>query len=107
MASKTKLQGSFGSLIDTLTVRLNPFLPEDLFKRWLGALARCASIARNTGAWNRLPAEDIRYDSVIQKLDRATRAVVNADLDDPPSVSGALDAVDDAIDDLEALLASF
>jgi hypothetical protein len=104
MASKIKLQGSFGSLIDTLTVRLDPFIPEDLFKRWLAALARCASIARNTGAWDRLPAEDDRYDAVIQKLDRATRAVVNADLDDPQSISNALDAVDDALDDLEALL---
>ena len=105
MADKTKLQGSFGSLLDTLNNRFDPLQPEEIVGRWTGMMARCAACARDTHGWDGLPASSDRYDPLIHLLDEATRALVLADYDDSNSVSNALDQTSAALDQLEPALA--
>lgn len=104
MADKRQVQGSFGSLLDTLQNRLDPFFPPNLLGRWLGAIGRAASIGRNTQAWMALPDQDARYAGLITEIDGATRALVMADYTNEPSLNEALDEVEQALAALEAIL---
>ena len=104
MATKEKLKGSFGSLIDTLTNRFDPLQPPDIVAAWTSLLTRCAASARNTEAWARLPDESPDFDPIIHALDDSTRAIVNADPGNPGETGAALQATSHALDLLEQLL---
>lgn len=103
MATKSDLLGSFGSLLDTLGRRLDPFQPIDVFDAWQGTMNRAAGLARDAGRWQRLAAESSDYDRVIVALDSATRGLVMADSSAAQSVLAALRQVDSALDDVTAL----
>lgn len=104
MAAKSELLGSFGSLLDTLRTRFDPFQPDDINSRWLGLTGRAAAIARDNGRWMALAEESQSYDQVIRRLDAATRSLVTADYTTPASVHAALDAVETALDALAGLV---
>ena len=104
MASKEDLQGSFGSLIDTLRSRFDPFQPEDIVAEWTGLMARAAALARKVAAWNALPDRSPQYDGALRALDEATRALVVADFSLPETVRSALRKVDRALDLVGQLL---
>lgn len=104
MADKRRLRGSFGSLLDTLQNRLDPFFPPNVLGRWLGAIARAAGIGRDTAGWLALPDQDPRYRAIVEELDEATRAIVMADETSEPSLLAALDEADEALAKLAAIL---
>jgi hypothetical protein len=104
MAIKDKLHGSFGSLLDTLSNRFDPLLPEDIVATWTSTMARSAACARNVDAWDQLPGASGSYDGCIEAIDDATRALVTAN-DDPDNIRGALQLAGVALGQLEALLA--
>lgn len=103
MATKDDLLGSFGSLLDTLRQRLDPFQPGNVFREWLGMMNRAAGIARDAVRWQRLDSDSPAFDPVVTALDEATRALVIADFGDAASVLAALSRVDAALDALERL----
>lgn len=103
MATKGDLLGSFGSLLDTLRQRLDPFQPGNVFREWLGMMNRAAGLARDALRWQRLADQSPDYDAVIAALDDATRALVIADFGSAGSVLAALAKVDAALDLLERL----
>ena len=102
MASKDKLQGSFGSLSDTLSVRFDPSFPPNVSSRWLAVMAHAAAVAHRSGDWIALPPDSAAYDPVIAGLDDATHMLVVATTSQ--ARLSALDAGDAALDGLEALL---
>ena len=104
MTTKRELQGSFGSLLDTLQNRMDPFFPPNLLSRWLGAIGRAAAIARNSAGWNALPDQDRRYSALVGQLDDATRALVMADYTKIPSLEAALGQVEAALAALDAIV---
>lgn len=103
MATKDKLHGSFGSLLDSLSNRFDPLQAEDIVASWTSAMARSAACARNVDAWDQLPAVSASYDALIEMIDDATRALVTAN-DDPDRIRGALQLDANALGQLEALL---
>jgi hypothetical protein len=103
MTSKAELQGAFGSLLDTLQNRLDPFQTEDVVSRWTGIIARAAEVARSRG-WNGLPDEDGAYDRHVAALNGASAALAGADYSDGASVHAALDLAEGALDALAALV---
>ncbi len=105
MATKDKLHGSFGSLLDTLSNRFDPLQAEDIVATWTSTMARSAACARNVNAWDQLPGVNGSYDALIEAIDDATRALVTAS-DDPEEIRGALELVANALGQLEALLNS-
>lgn len=107
MATKSDLLGSFGSLLDTLGRRLDPFQPMDVFDAWQGTMQRAAGLARDAVRWQELDAPSADYAAVMTALDDATRALVMADSRDPESVLAALGKVDAALDDVDRLFGGF
>lgn len=105
MAIKDKVHGSFGSLLDTLSNRFDPLLPEDIVASWTSTMARSAACARNVDAWDQLPGVSASYDALIEAIDDATRALVTAN-DDPDKIRGALQLAGAALGQLEGLLNS-
>lgn len=103
MTTKTELQGAFGSLLDTLQNRFDPFQPADVVGRWTGIIARAAEIARAPG-WNQLPDEDPAYDNVVMELNAATSALAAADFSDSGSVHAALDLIEASLATLAGLV---
>lgn len=103
MMTKTDLQGAFGSLLDTLQNRLDPFQPEDVVGRWTGIIAKAGAIGR-AGGWNALPDQRPDYDQVVAALNTATSALASADYADSDSVHAALDLVDGALGALGGLV---
>lgn len=97
MATKQQLQGSVGSLLDTLANRLDFSQPADVLSRWTAVSARLAAIARNINAWNNLPAESLQFGPAIAAVDAAARALALANYDDAASVRQALDAGESAV----------
>lgn len=104
MASKEKLNGSFGSLIDTLTGRFDPLQPDDIVTEWTGLLVRCAACARDTDAWEHLPQQSDAFDPVVHGLDDATHAIVNAHRGNATEIRAALELTSTALGRLERLL---
>jgi hypothetical protein len=95
LADKAKLQGSFGSLLDTLNHRFDSLQPEEVVAAWTSAMVRGAACARNVQAW----------DAPIEAIDNATRALVTADYSDAARVRNALQLTCSGFDQLEVLLA--
>jgi hypothetical protein len=104
MGDKATLQGSFGSLLDTLNNRFDPLQPEDIVAQWTSTMARCAACARNVAAWDALASASPAYDPIIAALDGATRGLVTADYGNSAEVKNALQATSDALDQLEGIL---
>jgi hypothetical protein len=105
MADKAKLQGSFGSLLDTLNNRFDPLQPGDIVASWTSTMARCAACARNIAGWDSLAGNSAGYDAPIEAIDDATRALVTTDYGDAAAVRNALQLTANALSELEAVFA--
>lgn len=99
------LDGSFKSLSDTLQNRLSPYFSARVSEQWLGALGHASAIARDTAAWNALPADLSDADAVTEQLDRAARLLASAAAGTDDAILAALNQVEAALGALDAYLA--
>jgi hypothetical protein len=104
MSGKSDLRGSFGSLIDTLSLRFDPLAPQKVAEQWLGLMGQSASIARERTKWKNLPDEHQDYAGIIKALDQASRDLVIASGGAAPAMTAALDACEGALSKLSAAL---
>ena len=104
MASKLELQGVFGSLVDTLNRRFNPFWPDEVGGAWLAAMGRANAIG-DPGKWNRLPSADPAYDRTITEMNvAAARFVVGTDAGSHADIVQGLRAISQALGGLGHLI---
>ncbi len=104
MADIFELQGSFGSLLDTLRQRLDPSRPADVFARYQATMTGAAAIGRATAAWNAMPEESADYAALVHQTDGATRELVIASTQQSDRLLSALNTVDAAIGGISQLL---
>jgi hypothetical protein len=104
MSARQDLQDSLTRLLQALGDYDDPMQPQEIVQRWAGVSFRAGSIARNSGAWNRLGEEPAGAGPVLSGLDGAYQGIVGADYGQQASVEAALGRAETAVGGLEALL---
>ncbi len=98
------IDGSFGSLMDTLQNRFSPLYSVAVSTQWLAALGHASAIARETTAWNALPPENPSYTDIVAALDAAARGLASSANANDADILTALSSVEAALAKLDVVL---
>lgn len=104
MATKLEMAAAFGSLLETMSRRFEPFFEAPVVERWLAVTALSSNVAE-PGLWAASASEAPGYAPMVTALNRVTNRLVAAVLlGEAAAIVAALDAIDAALVRLRALL---
>jgi hypothetical protein len=104
MATKLEMEAAFGSLLDTMSRRFDPFFDTGIVARWLAVTALSSNIAEPR-LWSALPSDSPGYAGMVSGLNRVTNKLVGAVLStNATAILDALDEIDDVLTQLQRMI---
>jgi hypothetical protein len=105
MATKLETEAAFGSLLDTMSRRFDPFFESGIVARWLAVTALSSSVAEPS-LWSAMPSDAAGYAAMVSGLNRVTNKLVGAVLlADAMAIVNALDEIDAVLTRLHRMIA--